>query len=410
MQILYILRSFPTVTEMSTLNEITSMVKRGVDVSIVSLKRPKLSQVHGDIGRYRLQDRVHYLDVSTGIRRWKNIVLRTLNGQYRLWASRRISLRGKWLTSIFSLRKVSRGISLIHLVDLIHHVQRKDPDIIYFHFAVHAGELIILRRIFRKPFVVFFHGFDFSMDLPFGDLNYPEMFRRGDWFFANSHFSGDKVEALGCPREKLSVVGLPVDDENYPFKARSAGGPVRLLTVARLVEKKGLQYSIEAVARLMSAYPSLEYDIVGEGPLREELSALIGRLGATENIRLLGGKKKSEVIDMMLSHDIFLLASVTAQNGDTEGLGMVLLESQLTGMPVVATRHNGFTDAVDDGRSGFLVPEKDVEALHERLKWLIGHPESWEIMGKAAREHVMRNFSEEVYMHKILARLDQLRG
>jgi colanic acid/amylovoran biosynthesis glycosyltransferase len=87
---------------------------------------------------------------------------------------------------------------------------------------------------------------------------------------------------------------------------------------------------------------------------------------------------------------------------------MVLLESQLSGMPVLATQHNGFTDAVDDGRSGFLVPEKDVDALYEKLNWLLENPASWEAMGKAGREHVLKNFSEDVYMRKILDKLNSL--
>jgi colanic acid/amylovoran biosynthesis glycosyltransferase len=409
LHIMYILRSFPTVTEMSTLNEISGMVRRGVEVSIVSLKKPaSLSQLHRDVEKYKLQEKVYYLNVSTGIRKWKNIFLRTVYGQLKLWLNAKADFSQKCRVSLFSIRKKNRRLSLVHLVDLINHIQAKKPDVIYFHFAVHAGELIILRRIFNIPVIVFFHGFDFSMDLPFRELNYPEMFRRGDWFFANSRFSGKKVEALGCPPEKLSVVGLPVDDENYPYKVRTLGDHPKLLTVARLVEKKGLKYSIEAVARLVAKYPALEYTIIGEGPLQADLEKLIHSLGMEKNIILSGSKKKEEVIEYMLASHIFILASVTAENGDTEGLGMVLLESQLSGMPVLATQHNGFTDAVDDGRSGFLVPEKDVDALYEKLNWLLENPASWEAMGKAGREHVLKNFSEDVYMRKILDKLNSL--
>ena len=409
MHIMYILRSFPTVTEMSTLNEITGMVKRGVEVSIVSLKKPAtLSQLHDDVEQYHLKDLVYYLNVSTGIKKWKNIFLRTVYGQFRLWREARIPFGKKWTTSLYSLRKTSRRIALTHLVDLINYAAEKKPDIIYFHFATHAGELIILRRIFQVPVVIFFHGFDFSIDLPFKELNYPEMFRQGDWFFANSKFSGEKVKALGCPADKLSVPGLPVDDENYPFTVRKKEGRLRLLTVARLVEKKGLKYSIEAVSRLISEYPDIEYNIIGEGPLQEELSELIDKLGAERNIVLLGSKKKAEVIEYMLSSHLFVLSSVTADNGDTEGLGMVLLESQLTGMPVVATLHNGFTDAVANGRSGFLVPERDISALSEKILWLLNNPDKWEEMGNAGRDHVMRNFSERVYMDKIIRKLESL--
>jgi colanic acid/amylovoran biosynthesis glycosyltransferase len=408
--ILYILRSFPTVTEMSTLNEITGMIRRGMEVSIVSLKTPEdLKHLHDDVEKYHLADRTFYLNVSTGIKKWKNILLRTIYGHVKLFLKANISLNNKIKVSTYSVKKKSRRLSLVHLVDLINHIAEKKPDVIYFHFGTHAGELIILRRIFRIPFVVFFHGYDFSKELPYDELNYPGMFRYGDWFFTNSNFAGMKVEGLGCPKNKLTVTGLPVDDHQYPYQVRSKKDRVRILTVGRLVEKKGLEYSIEAVSRLLKDYPDLEYNIIGDGPLETSLQALIRSYGAEGKINLLGSRKKAEVIEMMLGSDIFLLSSVTAKDGETEGLPMVSLESQLTGMPIIATLHSGFTDSILDGVSGFLVPERDVEALHDRLSWLIGHPETWESMGKAGRQHVLDNFSEQVYLDKILSQIYKIR-
>ena len=409
--ILYILRTFPTVTEMSTLNEITGMVRRGNEVSIVSLRKPAdLKQVHDDVSKYGLMGKTFYVNVETGIRKWKNIILRTIWGQVKLFLMCDIKFRKKVITSLYSLKKKSRRISLIHLVDLINHITTKKPDVIYFHFATHAGELIILRKIFDIPYVVFFHGFDFSKDLPFDELNYPEMFRLGDWFFTNSTFAGTLVERLGCPKEKLLVTGLPVDDHQYPFKARKKGKTVRILTVGRLVEKKGLEYSIRAVSKVVNDHQDVEYTIIGDGPLEADLTKLISDLGAEDKIRLLGSKKKAEVIEAMLASDIFILASVTAKDNETEGLPMVSLESQLTGLPILVTLHSGFPDAVIEGRSGFLVPERDVDALYERLKWLIENPKVWESFGKEGREHVMKNFSEDVYMNKIIGRIDLLLG
>jgi colanic acid/amylovoran biosynthesis glycosyltransferase len=397
---------------MSTLNEITGMIRRGVSVSIVSMKKPAgLNLVHDEITKYDLVGRTYYLNVSTGIKKWRNILLRTLNGWYCLLFHATIPLSKKWTVLRFSLKKRSRRISLVHLVDLVNHISREKPDVIYFHFATHAGELIILRRIFPVPFVTFFHGFDFSKSMKekSDEYNYPELFAKGDIFFANSTFSGEKVRQLGCPAGRLFVPGLPVDDASYPFKARSQRNETRLLTVARLVEKKGLEYSIRAVAGCLDEYPDLQYDIIGDGPLKEGLERLIGDLGCEKNIRLLRSLKKDLVIKAMMESDIFLLTSITARDGETEGLGMVLLESQLTGMPVLATRHNGFTDAVLDGTSGFLVPEADVPATVERLKWMLKHPEKWEGMGIAGRKHVMNNFSEKVYLDKIIAHLQSAR-
>ncbi len=410
LHILYILRSFPTITEMSTLNEITGMIRRGIRISIVSLNKPADADcTHEDVSRYHLLDRTYYLNMSHGIKKWKNIILRTIYGQVKLFFRAKIPIQDKLKVSVYSMKKMSRRLSLVHLADLIDHINEKKPDVIYFHFALHAGELIILRKIFNIPFVVFFHGFDFSKRLRFDQYNYPEMFHHADWFFANSNFSADKIKGLGCPPEKLSVPGLPVDDANYPFKIRVKREKTRLLTIARLVEKKGLQYSIRAVAGCMKKDEGLEYDIIGEGPLKDELASLITGLGCSGRIRLLGNQGKDKVIEAMLGSDIFILASITAKDGETEGLGMVLLESQLTGMPVIATAHNGFLDAIRDGITGFLVPEKDIPALSEKLTWLTDHPETWAEMGAAGRIHVLDNYSERVYLDKIIKQINLLR-
>jgi len=410
--ILYILRSFPTVTEMSTLNEITGMIRKGMEVSIVSLKKPAGSfEPHEDVEKYGLIRKTHYLNVESGIRKWQNILLRTLNGWYRLLFQAQIPLKKKFALLQFSLKKSSRRISLIHYVDLVNHISGKNPTVIYFHFASHAGELIFLRKIFPIPYVVFFHGFDFSKQLDYPALNYPEMFRRGDCFLTNSRFAGQKILSLGCPEDKLSVVGLPVDDFQYPYKIRNRGESIRILTVARLVEKKGLEYSIEAMAKVIewNKGSDIQYRIIGDGPLEKSLLEMIHRMGMADHVFLMGSKKKSEVIDFMLNSDIFLLSSITAQDGETEGLPMVSLESQLTGMPIIATLHSGFTDAIIDGVSGFLVPERDVEALANRLNWLISHPDSWEKMGQAGRNHVMAHFSENVYLHKVIGHIQAAR-
>ena len=159
LHILYILRTFPTVTEMSTLNEITGMLRRGIQVSIVSLKKPSnIVEIHDDVKAYRLVDMTFYLNVSLGIKKWKNVVKRTIYGQIKLFLKAKIPITKKISVSLYALKKKSRRLSLVHLVDLINHITDKRPDIIYFHFATHAGELIILRKVFDIPVVVFFHG------------------------------------------------------------------------------------------------------------------------------------------------------------------------------------------------------------------------------------------------------------
>lgn len=410
LHILYFLHSFPTVSEVFILNEITAMIRKGVKVSIAAFQENReIDVLHKDIVKFDLMRRVRYLKVSTTQTSRKKRIEKTIYGFRKLFFGTTLSSARKFRLGLYSLGSSQKRLFLTHFTDIVNLVHAEKPDVIYCHFANHAGQIIYLRKLMNIPFITFFHGYDFSKSMTRLSrlFNYRELFKWGDLFLTNSTFSSKKIIELGCPAEHLSVPGLTVDDRNYPYIERSWRDGIRILTVGRLVEKKGMIYSIRAVAQCMKEFPGLQYDIIGEGPLRQELENLIAALGCKEKIRIMGNFSKEKVIRALLESDIFMLTSITAEDGETEGLGMVLLEAQLTGMPVLATRHNGFTDAVRDGISGFLVPEKDVDAAVERLSWLLHHPETWAGMGKAGRQHVLENYSEEVYMDKILRLIEQ---
>nr|WP_235441026.1 glycosyltransferase [Limnoraphis robusta] len=180
----------------------------------------------------------------------------------------------------------------------------------------------------------------------------------------------------------------------YQFKARylQANEPVKIITVARLVEKKGIEYSIRAVAQVLKEYPNLIYRIVGDGGLRESLEQLIRELNVSENVKILGWMTQEEVRQLYTDSHLFILSSVTATDGDKEGQGLVLQEAQAMGLPVLSTIHNGIPDGVLDGKSGFLVPEKDVDALAEKLSFLLKNPEKWLEMGQSGRAFVEENY------------------
>jgi colanic acid/amylovoran biosynthesis glycosyltransferase len=182
------------------------------------------------------------------------------------------------------------------------------------------------------------------------------------------------------------------------------------LTVGRLVEKKGLEYAVRAVALARRTCPNLRYEIIGDGPLRPALGELVDKLNLAPIVSLLGAADCDFVRRKMAATDLFMLPSVTANDGDQEGIPVSLMEAQACGLPVLSTRHSGIPELVADGESGFLVAERDVEALASRLTYLIEHPESWPRMGRAGRTIVESRFNIEalnrdllqIYEHAIL--------
>ena len=172
------------------------------------------------------------------------------------------------------------------------------------------------------------------------------------------------------------------------FKAVKPAGnsKIKLLSVARLVEKKGIQFSIEAVCRLIEQGYDVEYNIVGDGPLKPSLNTQIGNLN--DKIKFLGWKTQEETVKLIEESDIFLVPSVTSENGDMEGIPVVLMEAMAMQKPVISTYHSGIPELITSNSDGLLVPEKDVDALYDELENLIKDSNRSEDIGIAARKTI----------------------
>jgi colanic acid/amylovoran biosynthesis glycosyltransferase len=146
----------------------------------------------------------------------------------------------------------------------------------------------------------------------------------------------------------------------------------------------------------------IQYTIIGDGERRELIETTIAEHGLEDIVELRGWQPQSVVADEMADAHLFILPSVTAENGDKEGTPTVLLEAQSMGLPVVSTYHAGIPEIVEDGETGLLVPERDSEALADALETLISNPERWPEMGKRGREHIERNHSIEAVTDDLL--------
>ncbi len=171
---------------------------------------------------------------------------------------------------------------------------------------------------------------------------------------------------------------------------------MRLLSVARMVEKKGLRYAIDAVARLAKDGHAVQYRIIGDGPLLPALRQHIADANVGETITLLGSQPHREVMRELSEAHVLLAPSVTAENGDKEGIPVSIMEAMAQGLVVVSTEHSGIPELVEHGVSGHLVPERDVDALTAQLRALVARPESWAALGAAARAKVERDFNQQM--------------
>jgi colanic acid/amylovoran biosynthesis glycosyltransferase len=268
--------------------------------------------------------------------------------------------------------------------------QRGDYDVLHAHFGPNGNSFRFVRELWRAPLIVSFHGYDFTtLPRQRGSDMYHKLFATADLVTVNSEFTLRRVAQLGCPLQKLRRLPVGLDLEAFPFHERiwNPGEPLRLITVARLVEIKGLEFALRAVARVRESYPELHYDIIGEGPLRNKLEGLLAELSLQEVVTLHGARDSAMIRGLISAAHLALLTSVSVE-GDAEGQGLFLQEAQACGLPVVATQHGALPEGLAPGQSGFLVPEGDVEALSERLLFLTQHHDLWPGMGRAGRSFV----------------------
>ncbi len=161
--------------------------------------------------------------------------------------------------------------------------------------------------------------------------------------------------------------------------------------VGRLVEKKGVEYLIRAMAQVQADVPGTELVVVGDGPLRSELEGSAVKL--LDRYRFLGAQPLPEVRSLMNQALLLATPSVTAHMGDSEGLPTVILEAQAMGLPVVGTFHSGIPEAVVHGETGLLVAERDWEALAECIVRLLEDRDLWQRFSERSRERVHAAFS-----------------
>ena len=268
------------------------------------------------------------------------------------------------------------------------------PALIHAHFATDGLLALPLARALGVPLVTTLHGFDVHRSrarlLRSGRLSWirfallrRRLIEQGDLFLAVSDALREAAVARGFPAGRTVSHRIGVDLDRF---GPAEPEPGLILHVGRLVEKKGTCVLLDAMARL----PDARLAIVGDGPLRGALARQAAALG--DRIRFLGALPPVEVAAWMRRAWLLAAPSVTAADGDSEGLPTVIVEAAAASLPAVGTYHSGIPEAVADGETGFLVPERDAAALAGRLTALLGSAELRDRMGKAARALAQRRF------------------
>lgn len=404
MKIAFVVDVFPSLSQTFVLDQVTGLIDRGHQVQIYAARKGRPQDAQPSVETYRLYD-ILQTPASLPKGKWKKrfCLLRALCKALFACPVYQARLIGHFLT-----KRIPFDYEIFRLSLLLKEV---NAEVLHCHFARQgvAGAMAIAAGLSAK-LVCTFHGHDVNSSDPGIDHLYQPLFERGHLFTVNTNFTAEQAQQLGCPGDKIEIlpVGLIPDRFRYRPGEYKQGRTVKILTVARLVEKKGIRYSLEAVAKLRAKNLDIHYTIAGDGPLREELGQYAAKLGIADSITFTGPVSQDQVVELYDQNDIFLLTSVTAANGDREGQGLVLQEAQYCGLPVISTRHNGIPDGVLDGESGFLVPEGDSDAITERLEHLIMDPDTWPEMGRKGHEFVLENYDIKKLNEKLISLYSRL--
>lgn len=283
--------------------------------------------------------------------------------------------------------------------ELVRQIQAIAPQLIHAHFGVCAAlALPIVRRV-KLPLVVTFYGLDATMTDAYARTHSistrvylqrrDALKRETDLFIAVSEFIRDRLIAQGFPADKIIAHYYGVDTNRFQPDPRVEREPV-VLFVGRLAEKKGCEYLIRAMAKVQVQNEEAELVVIGDGPLRGKLEALAKR--ELYRYRFLGLQPSETVQQWMNRARLLAAPSVTASSGDSEGLPTVVVEAQSMGLPVVGSIHAGIPQAIVPEETGFLVAERDWQALAAYILRLFEDSDLWQHCSVKAQERMRAEF------------------
>jgi colanic acid/amylovoran biosynthesis glycosyltransferase len=247
MKIAVIVPEFPCISETFILNQITALLDAGHQVTIIALKENPADKIHENVIEYKLIENTKYLKIASAGKTKKRFSALLKAAYYGF----------RFPVPLFKAVKSllgNREDFYINLYFLFLVIDQKF-EVFHFHFG-NSGKLGVFLTKVGLPgkMITSFHGYDINqIPLQKGEDYYKELFETGGHFIANSEFTRRQMIRYGCPEEKISIIPVGLRIEEYPYKQRHfpTEGPIEILTVGRLVEKKGCQYSIQAIAELI---------------------------------------------------------------------------------------------------------------------------------------------------------------
>ena len=365
MKLTFFTMRFPVASETFVLNQVTHFIDAGYDVEIISVFPADLVNRHAAFDEYGLAAKTHYLLPEEKVSLVDKLIQRLKLVLPKITKSS--------LLRSLNVRRYGAQSSKLLLPSIVANAsQIFTADVFLVHFG-YAGALANKLRelgVLKGKQATVFHGADISRRhiLEEHKHDYINLFEQSELMLPISHLWENKLIEMGCPPEKIHVTRMGIEPEKFNFQPRQGfHKPLRIVSVARLTEKKGLDVAVKASAILKQRGGQFQYTIIGNGDQDEMMRGFIAEEGMEDCVTMPGFKPQNEIRKALSEADIFLLPSKTAADGDMEGIPVALMEAMAVGLPVVSTFHSGIPELIENNVSGWLVEEDDPEALADTL-------------------------------------------
>lgn len=390
LSILFVVGQFPLASETFVRAHALDLVRAGHDVTILALRK----------GNCAWSDEEYVAGIPHRVRRAALDAALTARLAHAPSRWIRLALRSPRaaLASLNAFR--TADLPAAAMLAIAHALQNdctRRFDVMHAEFGPTGRIALAMRRagLVRAPLVVAMYGYDVVREpRRRGHDVYRQLFAEAALLLPNSNYLGARLVDLGAPPNRVITQHLGIDPGAFrPSDARhpTPNAHMVALAVGRLVEKKGFEYAIRALA-LMPHDAPLELRIAGDGPLRTSLERLAHELGVASRVVFLGWKSNGEIAEVMRTSDLLLAPSVTAADGDIEGMPVVVLEAMASALPVIGCEHSGIPEIVAHGSTGLIVPERDPAALAKAMEAMMD-PETRRAMGTAGRLRVETAFA-----------------
>lgn len=370
---------FPSHSQTFVINQIVGLLELGVDITVLSLSSKhdnsvrELNVIHSE-----LAERTIYLLNENSTSRFCKLLSRAIPVFKSLFNRKKRSRVIHALASRFG----HHGKSLLLASIASKYQQSLQFDVILCHFGYNgivANKLRELNVISGKITTIF-HGFDISAQsaLRRYKKDYQQLFSQTELMLPISELWKSKLIELGCARDKICVHRMGVDLNVFKYRinripehnrTKDVEDKFKLFTVARFSKKKGLAYAIKALA-LLPKDIKFHYYLGGFGELEQELQQLVIELKLDKKVTFLGSLNQQQVKEYMHYADVFVQPSITAENGDMEGVPVAIMEAMAMGIPVLSTVHSGIPELISHGKHGLLSHERDAKGLAENIERL----------------------------------------